>query len=62
MIDDLPDGSLDEVLGPGVYRAVFQTEAATRRLIGDALEVVEYRPGAVLGFQDLYVMRRRGAS
>jgi SAM-dependent methyltransferase len=61
LIDDLADAALDGVLARGVYRAVFQTEAATRRLVGDALEVVEHRPGAILGFQDLYVMRRRGA-
>lgn len=57
--DGTADGGLDHLLGEGVYRSTYQTEAWTRATFGRYFDVVEYGELAVGNNQDLVVLRKR---
>jgi SAM-dependent methyltransferase len=44
---------------PPWYQLAVHSEEGVRDLWGDLAEVVDYREGAVLGFQDVVILRRR---
>lgn len=57
--DGTADGGLDFLLGEGVYRTTYQTEAWTRATFGNYFDVIEYSERAVGNNQDLVVLRKR---
>lgn len=55
--DAMLDPNLDSIAPEGYYRAVYQTEEYTRDVWGKQFNVVDYRAGAMNGFQDLVVLK-----
>ena len=58
--DGFVDPALEDVAPPGYYRAVYQTEAYTRRAFEPFFEVLDYVPRAMSRFQDLVIARKPG--
>lgn len=56
--DFVADTALDAVAPSDFYRGTFQTEAYTRATWSRHLQVLAYHPRAMMGFQDLVVLRK----
>jgi SAM-dependent methyltransferase len=55
------DGSLDGIAPKGYYRGVFQSKEYTLKEWSRYFEILEYKERGSANYQDLIVMRRRGA-
>ena len=58
---EVEDGTLDGIAPEGYYRGVFQKKEYTLREWSRYFEILEYKERGANNFQDLVVMRRRGA-
>ncbi|WP_112308883.1 class I SAM-dependent methyltransferase [Pseudogemmobacter bohemicus] len=59
IIDEIPDVTLQNVAPAGYYRTTYQSRAYTEMHWGALFEVLEYRAGAILDYQDIVVLRRQ---
>lgn len=59
MIDDIPDNTLHGVAPPGYYRSTFQSAAQFKQMNSRWFEQVDHIRGAMMGYQDLMILRRK---
>ncbi|WP_028602823.1 class I SAM-dependent methyltransferase [Ottowia thiooxydans] len=59
IIDDIVDDTLQGIAPAGYYRATFQNPAHVKRVWGKRFDVLEHIDGAMMGYQDLVILRRR---
>lgn len=58
-LDDMVDDTLQGIAPPGYYRATFQNIAQVKQSWGRWFDVLEHMEGAMMGLQDLVILRRR---
>lgn len=58
-LDHILDDTLQGIAPPGYYRATFQTITQVKQSWGRWFDVLEHSEGAMMGLQDLVILRRR---